>query len=756
MTTSSSYKNGREHLADELRKLDALLHLQVLKHKELPAGKGTDPFKGLYITEEDIDAIMGPLPGEEPAAHGNSPAAVKRKNLLEHLKMRKQTLSEKIENSLNAGVHLPIFHLASIFHLDSFEWDTLLICLAPELDLKYEKFYAYLQDDVTKKQPSVNLILDLLCDHNGNNNDALAARACFFEESPLFKYQLIKFTGEMDENHNPSRPLLSRCLKMDDRIARFLLGFNGMDSRLSAFAKMVNPQKEWGSLIMEDKLKDQLMQLANSYLNQNIEKGDGQGFVFYLKGPYGAGKKSTAEAFCHHLELPLMVVDTRDLFVLSSENGFDKTVERLFRETLLQPAAVYFEGFDWLMTHDHNGKQAIYQKKIIQAVEEFSFLTFLAGENEWQPQQRFESQAFVKIDMPVPAYSLRKRLWKEEVKEIDIDGVANKFNFTPGQIRDAAAGARNLAMVRGCTNNNNGITIQDLYQSCHSQSNQKLTEMARKIYPKYTWDDIVLPLDKLRQLKEICSHVKYRQIVYSQWGFGAKFSLGKGLNILFSGPSGTGKTMSSEIISGNLGLELYKIDLSNVVSKYIGETEKNLNRIFKEAETANCILFFDEADALFGKRSEVKDSHDRYANIEIGYLLQKMEEHEGVVILATNFLKNIDDAFKRRIHFSVDFPFPDELYRLKIWQNIFPPEMPGSKDTDFEFLAKRFKLSGGNIKNIAVNAAFLAAEKSPQVDMSHAVWATRRELQKMGKHCSPSDFGKYYDLIVSMVGDQSE
>jgi SpoVK/Ycf46/Vps4 family AAA+-type ATPase len=214
--------------------------------------------------------------------------------------------------------------------------------------------------------------------------------------------------------------------------------------------------------------------------------------------------------------------------------------------------------------------------------------------------------------------------------------------------------------------------------------------------------------------------------------------------------------MSAEIIARNLGLELYKIDLSNVVSKYIGETEKNLNRVFKEAETANCILFFDEADALFGKRSEVKDSHDRYANIEIGYLLQKMEEHEGVVILATNFLKNIDEAFKRRIHFSVDFPFPDELYRLKIWQNIFPPQMPGGKDIDFQFLAKRFKLSGGNIKNIAVNAAFLAAENSREVSMHHVVRATARELQKIGRHCSQSDFGKYYDLISPMAGDEIE
>ncbi|MCP5104024.1 MAG: ATP-binding protein, partial [bacterium] len=189
--------------------------------------------------------------------------------------------------------------------------------------------------------------------------------------------------------------------------------------------------------------------------------------------------------------------------------------------------------------------------------------------------------------------------------------------------------------------------------------------------------------------------------------FDRKISLGKGLNVLFSGPSGTGKTMAAEILANELGLDFYKIDLSCVVSKYIGETEKNLAGIFKEAQTANAVLFFDEADALFGKRSEIKDSHDRYANIEINYLLQEMEQHEGIVILATNFRRNIDDAFSRRVHFSLDFPFPDEEYRLGIWRKIFPHEAPKSPDIDLEFLAGRFKMSGGSIKNIALYAAFL-------------------------------------------------
>ncbi len=270
----------------------------------------------------------------------------------------------------------------------------------------------------------------------------------------------------------------------------------------------------------------------------------------------------------------------------------------------------------------------------------------------------------------------------------------------------------------------------------------------KKCIPHYFWTDIVLPTGKLRQLEEICNYVKYRQTVYSDWRVDRKFSLGKGLNVLFCGSSGTGKTMAAEVIANELKLDLYKIDLSCVVSKYIGETEKNLSKIFKEAETSNAVLFFDEADALFGKRSEVKDSHDRYANIEINYLLQKMEEYEGIVILASNLRKNIDEAFTRRMHFSVDFPFLDESYRLKIWQNIFPKETSQSQDIDFEFLARSFKISGESIKNIALNAAFLAAEKAETVNIENIIWATKREFQKMGKLCVQSDFGKYYDLIM--------
>ena len=325
------------------------------------------------------------------------------------------------------------------------------------------------------------------------------------------------------------------------------------------------------------------------------------------------------------------------------------------------------------------------------------------------------NNGFIPCVFPLPSYSIRKQLWESCLKDykldegVDLDALASKFKFSGGQIRDAAHTACSFSGEKNSTSP--VLSMEDLYKGCKAQSNQKLSSLALKTNPHYTWEDIILPKDTLEHLKEVSGFIKYKGKVHSDWGFEKKLSLGKGLNVLFSGPPGTGKTMAAEILANEVKLDLYKIDLSSLVSKYIGETEKNLKKIFEEAETSNSILFFDEADALFGKRSEVKDSHDRYANIETAYLLQKMEEHEGAVILASNFRKNMDDAFLRRLHFTIEFPLPDDKSRESIWRKTFPEETPIAKDVDFAFLSK-FKLTGGNIKNIVLAASFLAAEHS--------------------------------------------
>jgi SpoVK/Ycf46/Vps4 family AAA+-type ATPase len=292
------------------------------------------------------------------------------------------------------------------------------------------------------------------------------------------------------------------------------------------------------------------------------------------------------------------------------------------------------------------------------------------------------------------------------------------------------------------------VNSEDVFQAARAQSDQSLGKLAVKVGRIFSWEDLVLPAPTLRQVKEVAAAIKNRHVVYAQWGFEHRVAFGRGLKVLFSGASGTGKTMTAGVIARELGLDLYKIDLSSVVSKYIGETEKNLDQIFRAAHSSNAILFFDEADALFGKRSEVKDAHDRYANIEVAYLLQKLEEHEGAVILASNLSRNIDDAFSRRMHYVVQFPLPNESYREQLWRGMFPAQTPLSEDIDFGFLARQFPMSGGDIKNVALDAAFLAADDGQVITMKQLVKAMARQVIKQGKIPAVTDFKQYHAFLA--------
>jgi SpoVK/Ycf46/Vps4 family AAA+-type ATPase len=290
-----------------------------------------------------------------------------------------------------------------------------------------------------------------------------------------------------------------------------------------------------------------------------------------------------------------------------------------------------------------------------------------------------------------------------------------------------------------------------LFEAARAQSDQSLGTLATKVKMIHAWNDLILPRPTLQRVKEITAAIRHRHVVYSEWGFEKRIAAGLGLKVLFSGASGTGKTMTAGVIARDLGLDLYKIDLSGIVSKYIGETEKNLDRIFCAAQCSNAILFFDEADALFGKRSEVKDAHDRYANIEVAYLLQKIEEYAGIVILASNLSKNIDEAFSRRMHYVVEFPLPDETHRERLWRGMFPAQVPLGEDVDFQFLARQFPIPGGDIRNVALEAAFLAAQNGKIVTMKQLATALARQMIKQGKIPSATDFKQHHALIFDCV-----
>lgn len=726
------YENSWEHLSAELAHLDLLIHAEVLKWRRAFAKDQQEIFKGIFISEGEIDRLLGEASAKQTMADHGQVEALQRAeaNLRKEIALRKQA-------SLENGIYLALPHLAHLFGLVFFEEQVVLVCLAPELDLKYEKLYGYLQDDMTRKKPSVDLLMKLLCT---TFEERLHARTFFSPQAPLLRSQILRYP-DSDES-----PLPGRFLKLDNAVVNFLLGVGGVDKELAGCIRFAPLGNSLQSLRWPERLKTQLVEVTKNHL-QSAQRPP-QKLIYHFYGPFGTGKKSLAAGLCREIGVPLLIADLREA-LLRAQN-FGDTLRTIFRQGILQPAAIYLEHFEQLFGDDD--KAVSYRQSIARCLNEFSWLTFIATEKMWTPAGLFKNHFYVSIELPMPDMMMRKQLWPELASgngaiasDINWDDLATKFRLTPGQMQDALVAARNSAHLHA--GESAMITMDDLYEGCHAQSNQKLATLAQKLWPRYSWTDITLPKNALTQLREICAHVKHRQTVYGQWGFDAKLSLGKGLCVLFYGSSGTGKTMAVEIIANDLHLEAYKIDLSTVVSKYIGETEKNLSKIFQEAETSNAILFFDEADALFGKRSEVKDAHDRYANIEINYLLQRMEEFEGLVILATNLRKNIDEAFFRRMQFAVEFPLPDEAHRYRIWKQHFPLAAPIAEDIDFNFLASRFNITGGNIRNIVVNAAFLAAANSGAIHMEHLIRATKREYEKVGRMCTETEFAPYHSLL---------
>jgi hypothetical protein len=719
----AAYVGSREYLSDELRCLDLRLRQQVLKQPRARDGDPLAPFKGVVITDAEISDLLLP-----PQSAPYEPAAgdAEQEKLVQAAVDLENEMAARRAATGQAGVYLSLPRLSELFGLSRFEEQCLVVCLAPEADRKYEKLYAYLQDDATRRKPSVDLVLNLLCK---GQPEKLAARAAFDPHAALLKFKLLEIN---DAGTDGPMPLLSRSLKLDDQILNLVLGHRPTDARLKRFARMVLPRESAVGMIAAQ----ELYQRTSSFIRAHFAEpqSTGRNVVLFLHGPENLDNRLLAEAICHSFTLPLLVADVEAM--KAGQSPFEQAAWLLAREAALQSAVLCLENADCLVAEPE--KHRLELNALIESAKTFSRLTFMFGSRHWQPREFAQDCVFLSIAVSRPDLATAKGLWEQGLglrerlaDDVDSTVLAGRFRFGMSQIQGALAAAENLARWRSPENWR--ITVSDLFAACRAQSSTKLGALAHKIDPKQAWGDIVLPHDNLAQLKELCEQARYRHRVYGEWGFDRKLSLGKGLNALFSGSPGTGKTMAAEVIAGELQLDLYRIDLSQVVSKYIGETEKNLHQIFLEAQAGHAILFFDEADALFGKRSEVKDAHDRYANIEVGYLLQKMEEYEGVAILATNLSQHIDDAFLRRMHFIIEFPFPDHEYRRQIWQVVFPHEAPLAEEVDFDVLAREIKLAGGNIRNIALAAAFYAASDGQVIEMPHLWQAARREHQKLGR-----------------------
>lgn len=597
--------------------------------------------------------------------------------------------------------------LCSAFGLSPFERDILLLCAGMEFDSAFISLCAAAQGDATKTYPTFSLALAALPQPHW---EALVP------DAPLRYWRLIDVgTGGM---------LTLNPLRIDERILHYLTGIQHLDERLVG---LVQPLRDTSDLVpshaaLAERVAYVWRQAASSAVLSIVQ----------LCGDESASKLTIAAAACNASGLGLYRMTASAIPTSPVElDAFQRLWER---ESVLSGCVLLIEC-DELDTTD-----AAHGNAIAQLLENMRSPLVISD----RERRRILQRPAITFDVRKPTLQEQRAAWQQELGKAAqhlngrLDGLVSQFSLSTSTIVSTS-----IEVLGHVTSDEDAAAIDEmssvLWDTCRLQARPRLEGLAQRIDPIATWEDLVLPDAQRSILREIAAHVRQRNRVYEAWGFARKSSRGLGISALFAGMSGTGKTLAAEVLAHALRLDLYHIDLSSIVSKYIGETEKNLRRVFDAAEEGGAILLFDEADALFGKRSEVKDSHDRYANIEVSYLLQRMEAYRGLAVLTTNMKNALDAAFLRRIRFIVQFPFPDAAQRAEIWRRIFPPATP-TEGLDAGKLA-RLNVTGGNIRNIALNAAFLAADAGEPVRMKHLAQAARGEYAKLEKPLTESEIG---------------
>jgi hypothetical protein len=675
--------------SDQLLLLLELVGRELRERARTLAAELTDPqLRGLIIAEDEFDQLLGQPLNASPFA----------------------ALAQLAEPAPLGSWRCLLDRLG----LSSTEGLVILICLLPEVDRAYERIFGYLQDNVTARRPSVDLLLRLLW---ARPPDRIAGRRLFWPAAPLRRLGLVVLRPEDDH----SAGLLSQQVALHPVLVEHLL-HDGAP-----------PAPEHPAVRLPDRVgrlaadSQQAQAMLGWLRDQAAER-----LWVHVQAPYAELARALAQAACAAWQVPLVELD------LSQADDADLAARGAALEALMRDGALLVSG----LGDEQPGTELRTRVERVAAV-----LGDLPRPLFWHcslqvPLAAPRGVLSATCELPAPDYAQRLTLWREALPErapsdaTALQAVAGRYRLSPERIAWSARTASEAAVRRGPAAT---VGFGDLAEAARRASSRDIGQLAHRIEPRHGWQDLVLPADRIAQLQEMCDQLAYRPVVMEQWGYG-RGSAAPGLSALFAGPSGTGKTMAAEVIAGELGLDLYRIDLSGVVSKYIGETEKNLERIFTLARDANAILLFDEADALFGKRSETRDAHDRYANIEVSYLLQKIEEYDGLVILTSNLRQNLDEAFMRRLQLSVDFPFPDEQARLRIWQKLITPQTPVGS-LDLEQLARRFRLSGGSIRNVVLTAAFLAARDGEALNTDYVTWAVRREYQKLGRLVEAGQFG---------------
>jgi AAA+ superfamily predicted ATPase len=614
-------------------------------------------------------------------------------------------IKERINDLEQESPPPALLMLAQNLGLSKFEQQVLALCVAQELDTQIPGYCALAQDDISKDHASFALAFGLFDEPDW---------AALSPQGPLRYWRLIEI------NQPGATPLTTAALKADERILNYIKGLNYLDDRITPMVHPLNDARPGQSLPLSqqktaDHIADYLRVPMGSYQTRSVQ----------LQGKDSESKRLVAARVCAMLGLNAYVLPVGQL--PESSGDLELFIRLWQRESLLMPLALYIDATDINPTE---------RQSLTRFVQRFfqgnNCLVFM---DEDLDNETGVAQAMA-FEILKPTPEEQSRLWSEALGagvQQQLPQITEQFSFNQSEIQRIASWSHN--------DHENQAQDQErvLWQICRVATRSGMEKLARRIDTKATWKDIVLPEQQANLLTQIAQQIFNRKRVFSDWGFREKMNRGMGISALFCGESGVGKTMAAEVIANACQLDLYSIDLSAVTSKYIGETEKNLRKLFDAAEDSGAILFFDEADALFGKRSEVKDSHDRYANTQIDYLLQRMEQFNGLSILATNMKSALDKAFTRRLSFIVDFPNPDTSLRHEIWHKVFPEQTPLSPNIDYKRLAG-FNLNGGNIHNIAVNAAFLAAEVKSEVTMRLILDATLAEFRKLEKPTKDTAF----------------
>jgi len=682
-----------------LRALDRLIEREIFRLRARYQ-LSLDEFRGLYVSDEQVDRLVQEHRSARSAHVAMDQAEADR-------------VTQDFFQALERIVDVRWNRLCEVHALSPLEKALVFLAFAPELDLKYETLLAYLNNDITRKWPTVDLARRVL---GSTSRDGDAVGASVASGARLTRLHIIDPIAA--PSGSPST--LQAGFVLHRSAVRFLAGedLHGADAEATAGRPAVAMVATHARLMSRPDAPVLLLAASGAEPSDEFAAAlaDTMGLPLRRFSLGGSGTHAERQ---------------REASALALEQRLVPCVILVDCPSTIADAERREEPGDGLL--------ADFGAPLLIRIG--------AGE-AWR--SLLNGRRTLKLTLREPDFDEREALWAHACEaqgltlaDEEVAALADRYALSARQIANATRTACDMAWIEGL----DSVSAALLHASARAESSATIGNLGRLVDSRHRWEDLIVHPDTLRRLKDVAAAIRCRHIVYGAWGFGARDATGIGIKVLFAGPSGTGKTMAAGIVARELGLDLYRIDLAAMVSKWIGETEKNLNRVFDAARAGNAMIFFDEADALFGKRSEVKDAHDRYANIEVSYLLQKLEAHDGAVVLATNLKRNIDDAFARRLNYVVEFPSPDATERERLWRAMIPPAAPLDPDIDLPFLARQFELTGGDIRNVVLEAAFLAARSAAPIGMRELVWSLSRQLTKEGKMASSSAFQGYLPLL---------